>query len=176
MHAHKSNTESIHPDLLDAQKFAYEPSGLLCKEITKEAESEEYGAFTFEANDKQIKFRVAKITPTKIGQFVTLWKRNGNGPILPYDMADPIDLFVISVRNAQHFGQFVFPKEVLCAKGVTSKEHRGGKRAMRVYPSWDITDNKQAKQTQAWQLMYFFEIHMDGRIVDTATIKKLFSS
>lgn len=28
---------------------------------------------------------------------------------------------------------------------------------MRVYPAWDIVQSKQAKQTQAWQLPYFFE-------------------
>jgi hypothetical protein len=37
-----------------------------------EAESAEYGAYTFELNDLSVRFRVAKITPTKIGQFVTL--------------------------------------------------------------------------------------------------------
>lgn len=164
----------IHPDLIAAQKFAYEPSALKSSKLIKEAESEEYGAFEFEMNNRFIKFRVAKITPTKIGQFVTLWKRIEMGPILPYDLKDPVDLFVVSVRNSEHFGQFVFPKTILCEKGIVSKEGKGGKRAMRVYPPWDITDNGQAKKTQAWQHIYFFEIHLDG-CIDSDRVQKLFS-
>lgn len=163
----------IHPDLLEAQKFAYGPSGLTGHKFVKESESEEYGAFDFEMNQRRIKFRVAKITPTKIGQFVTLWKRLGNGPILPFDDADPVDLFVISVRTPKHFGQFVFPKTVLCEKGILSKEYKGGKRAMRVYPPWDIADNPQAKKTQAWQVSHFFEIPQDA-CIDISRVQQLF--
>ncbi len=164
----------IHPDLVAAQQFAYEPSRLICNKLTREAESQEYGAFNFEINNKRIKFRVAKITPTKCGLFVTLWKRIGTGPILPYDMADPIDLFIVSVRSAEHFGQFVFPKNVLCEKNITAKEGKGGKRAMRVYPPWVITDNRQAQKTQTWQILYFFEIPAANQCVDTNRVRELF--
>ena len=163
--------DSLHPDLFAAQKFAYEPSGLIGCKFTEEAESKEYGAFDFEMNDQRIKFRIGKITPTKIGQFTTLWKRIGTGPILPFDIADPIDLFVISVRNSQHFGQFVFPKTVLCEKGIVSKDGKGGKRAMRIYPPWDVAENLQAKKTQKWQLIYFFEIQPN---IDIERVRKLF--
>jgi len=149
--------EAIHPDLLFAQKLAYEPSGLLCKNFGKEAESAQYGAFTFTMNNRSIKFRVAKITPTKTGQFVTLWKRIGKGPIQPHDLEDPVDLFVISVRTFEHLGQFVFPKTVLCEKGIVSKKGEGGRRAMRVYPPWDRPNNRQAEKTQQWQLPFFLK-------------------
>jgi hypothetical protein len=149
---------TIRADLLVAKKLAYEPSGFTCKNVIQEVESQEYGACEFEMNNKIIKFRVAKITPTKIGQFVTFWKRIGRGPIMPYDINDPFDLLVVSVRDAQHFGQFIFPKDVLWQQGLISKDKNEGKRAMRVYPSWDVTDNPQAKKTQAWQLLYFVEI------------------
>jgi hypothetical protein len=43
-------------------------------------------------------------------------------------------------------------------KGIVSKERAGGKGAMRIYPPWDVTDSAQAKKTQAWQLIYFFDI------------------
>ena len=164
-------SDNTYPDLFEAQKRAYEPSGLTCKNVTKEKESQEYGACTFEMNNHHILFRVGKITPTKIGQFVTLWKRIGNGPIMPYDMADSIDFFVVSVRDAHYFGQFVFPKAVLHEKGVVSENGKGGKRAIRIYPPWGIPDNQQAKKTQAWQLRYFFEI---GHKSDSAKIRKLF--
>ena len=164
---------AVHPDLLEAKKLAYEPSGLICQNLIKEAESEGYGACTFEINNRHIKFRTGKITPTKIGQFVTLWKRIGGGPILPHDMADLVDLFVVSVRSTEFFGQFVFPKAVLHEKGILSKEGKGGKRAMRVYPPWDTALNKQANKTQAWQLRYFFEIHPSQNI-DEDRIRELF--
>ena len=114
----------IHPDFLVAQKLAYEPNGLACTKIEKEAESEDYGACVFEMNNRRITFRVGKITPTKTGQFVTFWKRIGRGPIMPYDMADPIDLFIVSVRSNEQFGQFVFPKAVLCQKGFVSDKQK----------------------------------------------------
>ncbi|TRW95625.1 MepB family protein [Flavobacterium gawalongense] len=39
-----------------------------------------------------------------------------------------------------------------------------GKRAIRVYPPWDTTTNKQAQKTQKWQLDYFLEIPLDKPI------------
>lgn len=106
----------IHPDLLAAQTVAYKPMGLICNNLVSKAESQDYGACSFEINNKIIEFRVAKITPTKIGQFVTFWKRIGNGPIMPYDMSDSFNLLIVSVRNAHHFGQFIFPKNILWQK------------------------------------------------------------
>lgn len=153
---------NLHPDLLAAQKLLYEPNGLIISHLLKEAESEDYGAFEFFLNDRRIKYRVAKITPTKSGQFVTIWKRTGSGPIQPYDINDPIDFFIISVRTSEHFGQFVFPKAVLCEKGILSKNGKEGKRAIRVYPPWDTASNQQAKKSQQWQLLYFFEIDPNG--------------
>ncbi|MDP1608001.1 MAG: MepB family protein [Chlamydiales bacterium] len=169
----KNFTKPIHPDLIAAQKLAYEPSGLMMDHFATEEESEEYGASECKIDHLNIKFRVAKITPTKVGQFVTLWKRIGNGPIQPFDREDPFDLVVISVRNPEHFGQFVFPKSVLYQQGIVSRNGKGGKRAMRVYPPWDKADNKQAIKTQKWQLLYFFEIPLNSQ-VDISRIQKIF--
>ncbi len=147
----------IHPDLLEAKKNAY--TELSMGEVTLEAESQEYAACDFTLNGQRIKYRVAKVTPTKKGLFVTLWKRHGKGPICPFDMTDPVDLFIVSVRFQHRFGQFIFPKSVLCEKGIVSREGRGGKRAMRVYPPWDVLDSPQAKRTQAWQCPHFCELN-----------------
>lgn len=78
--------------------------------------------------------------------------------IAPYDSTDPIDLVVISVRSGERWGQFIFAKEVLMKKNILSTEGKGGKRALRVYPPWDIAESKQAHQTQAWQQKYFLEL------------------
>lgn len=155
------NVDNIHPDFFKIKKCMYDTLGWECKNIHKDPESAEYGACSFNLNDHRIIFRVGKITPTKMGQFVTFWKRIGNKPIMPYDMVDQFDFFMVVVRNQDHFGLFVFPKEVLYAKGIISKDGKGGKRAMRIYPAWDVADNSQAKKTQAWQLSYFFEIKVD---------------
>jgi hypothetical protein len=160
-------------DLLIAQKRVYEPLGLICKNLQQETESQEYSACSFELNGSVIKFRVAKITPTKIGQFVTFWKRIGSGPIMPYDRADPFDFLVVSVRAVDNLGQFVFPKAVLYEEGLVSKDGKGGKRAMRVYPPWNITDSKQAKNTQSWQLKYFFQIEP---AIDNFAVKQCVST
>lgn len=159
--------------MLLAQRLVYEPIGLVIQNLKLENESADYGAAEFEMNNRHIKFRAGKITPTKTGQFVTFWKRIGKGPIMPHDFEDPFDLFVVGVRAANHFGQFVFPKTVLSEKGLVSKREEGGKRAMRIYPPWDEADNLQAKKTQAWQLPYFFEIH-ENLGVDFAHVKSLF--
>jgi hypothetical protein len=148
----------MHPDFLIAQQLVYQPLRFACKNLICDAESQEYSACGFEINGYAIKFRVAKITPTKIGQFVTFWKRIGSGPIMPYDTADLFDFLIVSVRRLDLLGQFIFPKAVLYEKGFVSKNGKDGKRAMRVYPPWDVTDNKQAKMTQAWQLNYFLPI------------------
>lgn len=164
--------KAIPQDLLKAQQLAYESIGLVYKNLEQEPESQDYDACVFEINNKIVNFRTAKVTPTKLGQFVTFWKRNNSGIIIPYDMADPLDLFVVSVRSGNNFGQFVFPKGVLCQKGFISKDKTGGKRAMRVYPPWDITKNDQAKKTQTWQLLYFCKIQPN---LDMVSIGKLFS-
>ncbi len=166
--------DECHPDLLAAYQFAYDPSGFVCTLAPqKELESQEYEALLFELNNKRIRFRVAKITPKKIGQFVTFWKRMGAGPIMPYDLSDPFDFFVVSVRSNGLLGQFVFPKIELCRQGILSKSGRGGKRAIRVYPPWDKPESQQAEKSQQWQINFFLEIPQNG-MVDIKRAKKLF--
>lgn len=164
---------AIHTDLAQALELIYTPNDLVMTEITREPESREYSACTFKLNQLNIKFRAAHTTPTKIGQFVTLWKRIGHSPIQPYDLSDPIDLFVISVRHDHHFGQFIFPKQALFEQGVISKDGTGGKRAIRVYPPWDITESRQAEKTQKWQCKYFLNLS-ESTIIDHAKVKKLY--
>ena len=168
----KTNS-SIHADLLLAKEHLYDSCGFKCSLPKKEKESADYGAYSFTINNNSIVFRVAKITPTKIGQFVTLWKRIDKGPIQPFDFTDAIDFIVISVRKDNRAGQFVFPKAVLCEKEIISTTTREGKRAIRVYPPWDEAINKQAQKTQQWQLNYFLEIPTAEK-VNIEDAKKLY--
>ncbi|UQD56765.1 MepB family protein [Flavobacterium sp. K5-23] len=153
-----TNTKTIPKDLITAKELVYDRCAFICTEPIPESESKEYAAQSFSINGKSIKFRVAKTTPTKKGQFVTLWKRMENGPIAPFHIEDNIDFFIISCRKENHLGQFIFSKKVLHNKGILSDDIKEGKRAIRVYPPWDITTSKQAQKTQQWQLDYFMEI------------------
>ena len=137
----------------------YDKCELEISDFKTETESNEYGACRFELNGLNIICRNAKITPKKVGQFVTFWKRNGDGAIEPLNETDRIDFYVVNVQMANQFGQFVFPKSVLIKKGIISTKTKEGKRAFRVYPYWDIANNKQAEQTQKWQLKYFYEVN-----------------
>lgn len=137
----------------------YDRCSLGISEFTLETESKEYNACRFQLNGLNILSRSSKITPKKIGQFVTFWKRNGNGPIEPFNEKDPIDFYIVNVRSENQFGQFVFPKLALIKKGIISTKKKEGKRAFRVYPNWDTAKNKQAERTQKWQLNYFYQIN-----------------
>lgn len=166
---------NLMPKYLSNTLSLYEDCGLKYSSLEAEFESAEYAAYNFVLDGLAVKFRAAKITPTKTGQFVTLWKRDGNGPIKPLDSTDPIDLVVISVSKENHFGQFVFPKSALIKHKVISHQGSEGKRAIRVYPPWDETTNSQAKKTQKWQLEFFLEISDNGKI-DRDRMKNLYST
>lgn len=163
---------SITNNILELQKSLYAPCNLSASNIFEELESKEYSACSFIINNKKAQFRIAKITPTKIGQFVTFWKRSKSGPIAPFDMNDPVDLFIVTTQTEIQKGQFIFPKEILYKHGFISNNNIGGKRAMRVYPSWDKPDNKQAIKTQEWQLKYFFDF---SKQINCSQIQKLFA-
>ncbi|WP_339286190.1 MepB family protein [Paenibacillus sp. FSL R5-0486] len=151
-------SDKHHGDLLASKELIYDKCGFVCSQPHEEAQNAEYGAYVFTINALSIRFRVAKTTPTKIGQFVTLWQRSEDGTTQPYDGSDPADVYVISTRAGSHFGQFVFPRHVLLQRDIISDQGKGGKRAIRVYPPWDKPTSKQALKTQQWQLEYFLEV------------------
>lgn len=135
------------------------PAGIQPTDPEREAESGEYGACRFELQGNRVMFRVAKTTPTKQGQFVTLWKRpNAAGDIAPVDLHDGVEFVLVSVFDGRRCGLFVFNRHLLAQKGVMSVNAKGGKRAMRVYAPWVKPVAKQAIQTQRWQLRSFVPV------------------
>lgn len=119
------------------------------------AESYDYEACSFQLNDHSIIFRVSKITPTKAGQFVSIWKRNEEGITAPLDESDDFDFLMIASKRKDKMGLFIFPKAALVEQGVISNTGKGGKRGIRVYPPWDVVISAQAIKTQGWQIDYF---------------------
>ncbi|ARB37287.1 hypothetical protein JS609_02000 [Bacillus subtilis] len=141
-------------------KVLYKPNRLTLNAIQEEAQNSDYGAGMFQLNSKSVRFRVAKITPNKIGQFVSFWEKDGDGKNQAFSYEKATDLLVINTftRN-NNFGQFVFPKEVLVKQNILKTSDTKGKMAIRVYPRWENPTSKQAIKTQNWQLEYFIEIN-----------------
>lgn len=167
----QSISKSIPKNLILINEVLFDNCNFEITQLIPEIESTGYEACTFKLNNLNILFRTAKITPTKTGQFVTLWKRINQGSIQPFDAIDPIDLFMISVREENHFGLFIFPKQVLVSKEIVS-DKKEGKRAIRVYPPWVTTTSKQAQKTQNWQLSYFLETQ-NSQTIDLNRAKSL---
>lgn len=161
-------------DLQVIEKRIFEANGLEYTQANFEDESTEYHACSFSVEGRLIIYRLAKITPTKNGQFVTIWKRKNNGPIRPFDLSDEIDFVVVTVKTKSDTGIFIFPKAVLIKHKIFSVRGKGGKRAIRVYPPWDKAESKQAEKTQKWQLEFFLEIP-HNKSIDVTRCKTLFS-
>lgn len=161
----------MNSNLLKIKASIYDKCSLYISDYSDELESESYGACTFKLASYNVICRDAKVTPKKIGQFVTFWKRMQSGEISPFHESDLIDFYVVNAKTENNFGQFVFPKSVLIEKGIISTDANEGKRAFRVYAPWDIPNNKQALKTKKWQLDYFYEVNNH---VNMNFIKSLF--
>ncbi|WP_289662744.1 MepB family protein [Flavobacterium panacagri] len=168
-----ASTDSIPTDLKLAKEIVFHKVPLQMASLQKEDESDEYSAYRFLLSEKKICYREAKITPSKTGQFVTLWKRNKFGTIEPFDYSDPIDFVIVSVRKDLNWGHFIFPKKILLEKGIFSTSNKEGIRATRVYPPWDETTSKQAQKTQKWQSDYFIMLTNSNKI-DFNQLRKIF--
>lgn len=132
--------------------------------LEEDQECKEYLGFNFTIGSLNYKFRKAKITPKKSGQFVTLWKRNQNGHTEPFHYSDPFDFYIIFTSDNYKNGLFIFPKAVLDENKILSNNHVG-KRGFRIYSNWDTTSNAQAFKTQKWQSPYFIDLTEDTNIL-----------
>lgn len=149
--------ENLPLELVHSIQKVYLPAGLnLTQKAFREAEGGEYEACSFSLNGHNIAFRVAKITPTKLGQFVTIWKRSTpQDKIVPLDIDDGVDFVIVSVSNGIYHGQFIFDQKILLEKRIMSQNTQEGKRAFRIYPPWTQPISSTALATQKWQLPYF---------------------
>ncbi|GIN74250.1 mep operon protein MepB [Bacillus sp. J14TS2] len=140
-------------------KMIYKPNHLTVKAVQEEKQNAKYGAGTFQLSSKTVRFRVANVTPTKVGQFVAFWEKDEDNKNQPYSYDEAPDLLVITTfKNEHEFGQFIFPKEILLKQNILRSASTKGKMAIRVYPSWDSPSSKQAMKTQNWQLPYFVDM------------------
>ncbi len=149
---------SLPPHLQEVKKLVFDKIKRKISGLQINAESYDYEACSFQLNDHSIIFRVSKITPTKTGQFVSIWKRNEEGVTAPLDESDNFDFIMIASKKKDKMGLFIFPKAALVEQGVISNAEKGGKRGIRVYPPWDMVISTQAIKSQGWQIDYFIFI------------------
>lgn len=128
---------------------------LQLSEITPDLECEEYFGFNFKINQTNYKFRKSKLTPKKVGQFVTFWKRDLYGKTVPFDVNDDFAFYIISIEESENSGFFLFPKVILEKENLISSEQKTGKRGFRIYADWHFPNNKQAEKAKLWQTEYF---------------------
>jgi len=159
--------------LLEIKVRVLDSLGIEVQNVVAEKESHDYSAHHFELDQSTVVFRTAKTTPKKIGQFVTLWKRNNEGETQPYAWSDAADLIIIAAVFDHQMGHFVFPKSVLFHQGILSGKLQQGKRGFRVYPPWDLPYSRQAQKSQRWQNDYFLEI-TNKRNIDWDLAKRLY--
>lgn len=87
-------------------------------------EGNQYHACKFDINNKKILFRSSKITPKKIGQFLTVWHRNIFSITIPFDVSDQLDYLIILSEKDTKKGVFIFPKNTLVSKGIFSSQNK----------------------------------------------------
>lgn len=139
-------------------RMIYKPNNLFITNQKEEKQNSEYAGGIFQLNNRSIRFRVSKITPNKIGQFVSFWEKDASmrNQAFSYDSAP--NLLVITCIADNKLGQFIFPKEILLKEKILKTQNQKGKMAMRVYPIWDKPVSNQAKKSQRWQLQYFVDL------------------
>ncbi|WP_284985358.1 MepB family protein [Arthrobacter sp. fls2-241-R2A-172] len=104
------------------------------------------------------RIRTARITPTKPGAFVAVWKRDGGGSTRPFMADELMSGLMVFVEERGRFGVFRFSPSHLISLGYVTSEFHPGKRGFRVYPAWCSDLNPQASRTQRAQADAFVEL------------------
>lgn len=150
----------------------YMPCRLTPHAICEEVQNAAYGAGRFCFGETSIRFRVAKATPTKLGQFVVIWEKDQQGKNQSFSEETAMDLLVVNTfTDSNRFGQFIFPKEVLKKHKILRTDTTKGKMAIRVYPSWDNPTSKQAIATQKWQSEYFMNYEIFNSLLKDKVLR-----
>lgn len=147
-------------------ELVFKMNNLKLHRVLKEVYNEAYQAHTLYLDDKSIRYRKSKITPTKSGQFVSFWTKDENGKNRAYTDEESKDFLLIDcMSHNSHEGFFLFPKDALLKHDILKTMTEKGKMGMRVYPSWESVDNKTAFKTQCWQTEYFVDLSLEDDIV-----------
>lgn len=126
--------------------------------VTPETQSSDYEAGLVLLESGLWRLRTARITPTKPGAFVALWRRLDDGNTAPFGADDPAVGLHVFVEEQNHFGVFQFAAEQLASLGISQTGQSPGKRGFRVYPSWSTDLNRQASRSQKAQSPAFRDL------------------
>ncbi|MGL5853270.1 MAG: MepB family protein [Phycicoccus sp.] len=100
--------------------------------------------------------RTARVTPTKPGAFVAVWRRAGDGGTEPFPADDATHGLLVFVEDGiLRRGVFRFTAAHLRELGIVRSESHPGKRGFRLYPDWCSGLSRQAASTQAVQAPAF---------------------
>lgn len=138
-------------------RWALDPAGIEYR-LTPEPDNAAYSAAILTVGDVRLRVREARVTPTKPGAFVSVWRRSPHGGAEPFPAADAVAGLLVLVADSPLAGVFHFTPEHLAALGVTSTPTTPGKRGFRVYPPWCDGLNPQASRTQRAQAAAFINL------------------
>ncbi|GAB2733114.1 hypothetical protein GCM10027038_34460 [Arthrobacter bambusae] len=137
----------LTPAHADAQPF-----------IQVEEQSSDYESGVASIGEEQWRIRTARITPTKPGAFVAVWKRGDGGSTRPFTTDESMSGLLVFVEEKERFGVFQFTAAHLSSLGYVRSDLHPGKRGFRVYPAWCTDLNPQASRTQRAQADAFSEL------------------
>lgn len=126
--------------------------------VEAETDNADYQAGLATIGDQLWRIRTAKVTPTKPGAFVSVWRRAADGSTEPFRLDDPADGLLVFVSDQRRSGVFRFSRGLLGELGISSSSTKAGKCGFRVYPAWCSGLNPQATRTQRAQAPAFEEL------------------
>ncbi len=126
--------------------------------IEVEEQNSDYESGVARIGNERWRIRTARITPTKPGAFVAVWKRGEGGSTRPFTADESMTGLLVFVEEQERFGVFQFTKTHLVSLGYVTSDVHPGKRGFRVYPVWCTDLNPQASRTQRAQGAAFAEL------------------
>lgn len=127
-------------------------------EVVAEDQGSDYESGRVKIDADTWRIRTARVTPTKPGAFVAVWRRAQDGNTEPFSSSDECEGLMVFVRDGSKFGVFTFSREHLVELGVVQSTRAPGKRGFRVYPSWCANLNEQATRAQRAQASAFADL------------------
>lgn len=128
--------------------------------IQIEEQNSDYESGVALIGKEQWRIRTARITPTKSGAFVAVWKRDEGGSTRPFTADESMSGLLVFVEEQERFGVFQFTPAYLISLRYVSSELHPGKRGFRLYPAWCTNLNPQAIRTQRAQAAAFTELNL----------------
>ncbi|WP_461170741.1 MepB family protein [Arthrobacter sp. Z1-15] len=128
--------------------------------VQVEEQNSDYESGVVRIGNEQWRVRTARITQTKPGAFVAVWKRGEGGSTRPFTADESMSGLLVFVEEQERFGVFQFTPAHLISLGYVSSDLHPGKRGFRVYPAWCADLNSQASRTQRAQAASFAELSL----------------